>query len=375
MKNCLLFTLSILLFSCKGKLNNENAVDTPRIPKVFKAIYPAMNCEVNSMVIYNGKLLCLTDGEHLDHCIMSWDGKHWSTFVSHISEVDVLAVYNNELYAAGTFTSICGIKAHGIAKWNGKNWKSVGDGINGGYFVAEEETTNGKTTVKRAITGSVSYMTVYRNELYITGRFDTAGNVSAHNLAKWDGRKWSSIGKDKNPAFNAMQEFNGVLYGAGYFNSIDNKPIKNIAKWNGNDWAEVGKGTDGNVRALTVFDDKLYACGDFTHAGDTTALGIANWNDRKWNSAGDGMNIGRIGSVGSMVVYGNQLYAGGLYDSIGRIAVNNSIAKWNKKTWGTLKMDGSDGWINAMIEYKGDLYIAGHFDLSNKNSIGLLVSK
>ena len=43
------------------------------------------------------------------------------------------------------------------------------------------------------------------DELYMSGRFDTVGNLAAHNFAKWNGKKWSPIGQGINAVIMAMQ--------------------------------------------------------------------------------------------------------------------------------------------------------------------------
>ena len=39
----------------------------------------------------------------------------------------------------------------------------------------------------------------------MSGRFDTVGNLAAHNFAKWNGKKWSPIGQGINAVIMAMQ--------------------------------------------------------------------------------------------------------------------------------------------------------------------------
>ena len=51
----------------------------------------------------------------------------------------------------------------------------------------------------------------------------------------------------------------------------------------------------------------------FKTAGDIPALGIAKWNGNKWTAVGKGMNVVKMGSVGSLMVYNKELYAGGFF--------------------------------------------------------------
>ncbi|HEY9049783.1 MAG TPA: hypothetical protein VIN08_27985 [Ohtaekwangia sp.] len=80
--------------------------------------------------------------------------------------INALVVYQGELYAAGSFKTAGGKKASNIARWNGKEWLPVGNGIQGSMITA---------------------LCVYKNELYATGLFDKAGNIAVRNIARW---KW-----------------------------------------------------------------------------------------------------------------------------------------------------------------------------------------
>jgi hypothetical protein len=68
--------------------------------------------------------------------IAKWDGTQWSALGSGTNgpSVTSLTVFDDgngpALYAGGTFTTAGGVPANGIAKWNGSEWSTVGDGVN-----------------------------------------------------------------------------------------------------------------------------------------------------------------------------------------------------------------------------------------------------
>ena len=75
-------------------------------------------------------------GNVLANGIAAWDGKHWHSFGSAITdsdffEVNALEVYQGDLYAAGWFDGVDGLPISHIARWDGTHWLAVGEGVNG----------------------------------------------------------------------------------------------------------------------------------------------------------------------------------------------------------------------------------------------------
>jgi hypothetical protein len=118
----------------------------------------------NNDIYAGGNLFSASStGDHL----YKWNGVSWSTVGGSIngtgSTVDALAVFNNELYASGSFLGIGSISATRIAKWNGTNWSAMGSGLDYPAYAFQ----------------------VHNNDLYVGGDFLTAGGVSASCIAKW----------------------------------------------------------------------------------------------------------------------------------------------------------------------------------------------
>jgi hypothetical protein len=76
------------------------------------------------------------------------------------------------LYAAGTFTTIAGISANRIAKWDGSVWSPLSSGITGGGQV---------------INALASWDFGQGPTLFAGGGFTTAGGVPATRIAQWRG--------------------------------------------------------------------------------------------------------------------------------------------------------------------------------------------
>jgi hypothetical protein len=86
--------------------------------------------------------------------------------------IEAIADYDGKIFFAGKFADNNGVHSSNIISWDGKEWQSVGAGIN----------------------GKVMTLVVYKNELYAGGIFDKAGDLKVQNIAKWDGKKWMDVG-------------------------------------------------------------------------------------------------------------------------------------------------------------------------------------
>ncbi|MDD3887383.1 MAG: chitobiase/beta-hexosaminidase C-terminal domain-containing protein [Patescibacteria group bacterium] len=94
---------------------------------------------IRTLAVYNNELYAggdfITAGGHTVNYIARWDGTNWNTVGTGMAgsntHVYSLAVYNNELYAGGSFTTAGGTTAYNIAKWNGSSWSPAGSGMTG----------------------------------------------------------------------------------------------------------------------------------------------------------------------------------------------------------------------------------------------------
>jgi len=310
-------------------------------------------------------------------------GQTWSPVGGGMNNnVNALIVFNNELYAGGSFSLAGNNAVQKIAKFNGSSWESVGGGITddvysleiykdklyagGILFLAKWENnlwnysemiardvysigvfngnlyfkglqimhfntfftifiindTNSSYYTTGSIDGSVYDYIVYNNNLFIGGSFYSIGSNQFNHVAKWN-TSWSSIGNGLNGSVYAFAIYNNELFAGGSFTTSGTDTVNYIAKWDGTDWKAVGTGMNGTVRALTVYNGELYAGGDFTMAGGTTANHIAKWNDTTWAAVGSGTDT----SVYCMAVYNDELYVGGAFIVAGGDTAKY-IAKW-----------------------------------------------
>ena len=304
--------------------------------------------------------------------IAKWNGSSWSALGSGFDGyVFALAVSGTNLFAAGNFTN------NNVARWNGSSWSAMGSGINGNVYALAVSGTN----------------------LYAGGDFSTAGGVSATNIAEWNGTSWWALGTGiwgaanygDEPTVYALAVSDTNLYAAGNFSMAGELSANNIAEWNGTSWSALGAGIAGadyfgpctptlgpDVYALTVSGTNLFAGGAFTMAGDVSANNIAEWNGTSWSAVGAGISgTGRNGYgsyVYALAVSGTNLLAGGDFSTAGDVSPNN-IAEWNGTSWSALGTGIWAGDVNvyALAVSGNNLYVGGDFSTAGAVSTGDIV--
>ena len=291
-------------------------------------------------------------GTSQDRGVAMWSGGAWTALGAiqdDFSEVRAVAVFDDgsgpALFAGGTFSSIGGVSAQRIAKWDGSSWSSLGSGLDGWCFSLE---------VWNDGTGPA---------LYAAGGFSTANGVPAEGIARWDGSTFSALADGLSTSLvKDMRAFNDgsgpALYAAGNFDFSGALAVNGIAKWDGSAWSALGSGLTtgggsfpGFGSALEVFDDgfgpALYVGGNFTAAGgvpDTVRL--ARWDGSNWS----GMPGPIEGVVESLAAYddstGKSLFVGGNFAEIDDVSYPG-IARWDGAAWNNLGL-GVNGGVFAM---------------------------
>ncbi len=298
--------------------------------------------------------------------IAKWDGTSWSPLGAGIDGVvDALAVFDDSsgggpaLYAAGFFTTAGGLTVNRIAKWDGKSWSPLGEGMDGAvHALAVFDDGSGAGPA-----------------LYAAGGFETAGGVIANRIAEWDGSTWSPLSSGTDGIVLALSVFDEgsgdgpALYASGGFENAGGVTAKRIAKWDGLSWSPLGYGMYSGVWALAAFDDRsghgpaLYAGGFFTQGGgDPDARYVAKWNGTTWFAVGSSGLTGSICPPANFYVTcqvlsvfddgsgpGPALYAGGIFCAAGGVNVKH-IARWDGQIWSPLGsgVDGADVVVYAL---------------------------
>jgi hypothetical protein len=112
--------------------------------------------------------------------LRKWDGSTWTTVVTtnNQSNPDLTALAfaeNGDLFIAGTFSSLGGVTAANIARYNGVSVYALGSGLGSG----------------------ANTLCPVSDGLLVGGQFNTAGGITiAGNLAFWNDTTWTHVDVD-----------------------------------------------------------------------------------------------------------------------------------------------------------------------------------
>lgn len=168
-----------------------------------------------------------------------------------------LASYQGDPVMGGSFTSVDGMPANYIARWDGTDWQTLGSGTNGQVWGIHE----------------------MGGDLYVAGGFTQAGGVPASNIARWDGSAWSALGAGLygGRVFD-ITSLGGDIYATGEFTQAGGQSAAYIARWDGVAWHSLGTGLNAKGAVLEAWNGKMFVGGDFTQAGNSGAAHLANWS-------------------------------------------------------------------------------------------------
>jgi hypothetical protein len=202
--------------------------------------------------------------------------------------------------------------------------------------------------------------------IYVGGNFDRAGDVTAFNIAKWDGSAWSAVGEGVTGPVYAIAIDGSDIYVGGNFSQAGIStlviPAKNLAKWNGSSWSNFGSGLDydvapnnSQVRAiLPAPGDWVYVGGAFSRAGGNVAANVAVWDGASWSAMGAGMS----GTVNALTYLGAQVVAGGPQIR----AWNSASGTWNPLVGANGLPTEIEGIVHCFeLGYGGTLFVGGNF--------------
>jgi hypothetical protein len=349
--------------------------------------------------VYVGGTFTMAGGRGTTN-IAKWDGSNWSPLGNGVGDaapgsgVATILVHGALIYVGGTFNSAGSVSATNFAGWDGSTWTGYGSGVGdsnstlwtialcgtdlyagGDFKQAGDQLINlvarlnvsGWTALGRGVTrqdGSLSYLNAVAADgsgFYVGGRFDTAGGISATNIAHWDGNCWSPLGGGVDDAANALAVNRDEVYVGGAFHSAGGNAASNIAKWDGSAWSALGNGVDNTVWTLAIDGTNLYAGGEFIRAGSTAnANGIAKWDGSNWSGLGGGVSSGPTPRVYAVAVSGTNIYMGGQFSAAGGSSGITNIACWNGSNWSPLS-NGINGVVYALAVSGTNLYAGGRF--------------
>lgn len=267
--------------------------------------------------------------------IEKWDGKKWEVLdVKTSAQISKLFIDRNDFVYVGLF-STCAVEGgpsvgteHPIQYWNGNEWKSFpfegrNSGINPGcanggsvdLFAQDEagnlivggaftETTAGARNIakwngkkwesygRNVGVNDVVYGMAVDNAgaLYVRGAFTRVDDivVKRNQIAKWDEKSWSVLKATDDPIFNMKTDQNGSLYVATghHTDQYNDGGISRISKWDGANWIKIAEINYLINSFIVDSQGKIYTCGytgdESNHYGITTLHGVDMWDGKAW---------------------------------------------------------------------------------------------
>lgn len=246
---------------------------------------------------------------------------------------------NGDLYAAGSFASIAGVAAAGVARFDGTNWSPLAAGVVGNVGHIQAHPLGG---------------------VVLTGSLTQAGGLPTNGIAWWNGANWSSLASTTLPPLTTT--FSGVravvVQPNGHvFLSVQDSAfagVSGVRRFDGTAWSSIGAfGSAPWSLCLTAAGD-LLAGGELVPGGSSVSgQTVARWNGVQWSSLGTTpfFRAERIVEMpsGAVAVLGAPDMTAAV-----RVAI------WDGSSWTTI----GDGWSNVSfpdlaVLASGDLLVGG----------------
>jgi hypothetical protein len=127
---------------------------------------------------------------------------------------------------------------------------------------------------------------------------------------------------------------------------------------NSQTWAPIGPGfTNGFVSCVVVYNNELVAGGSFTLAGFTSVNRIAKWNGSSWSALGSGLND----FAQTLELFNGNLWVGGNFTTAGGQSAPY-VCRWIPgQVWLPLPNSPSAGVYDFQI-YNNELVMCGNFE-------------
>jgi len=270
---------------------------------------------------------------------------------SGINYINSLAIYNNNLYAAGTGSSNALLEWNGSDKWIVVN--SIGYDIK--QLVVMDNTLYGVSywngdlyklninynweLVKSGLGYKAITSIVYNNQIYV-------GTSDGH-LLKFDGVSWiiaanPLTSNGQNIIIRSLIIYNNSIY-AGGGGSDPNSNSGVLMKFTGNSWTIVAPElyTQQDILSLVVYNNELYG-----GSGGYDGSRLFKWNgSNSWIQVSQKTNEQNLATL---VAYNNTIYGGTQW--------NGELLEWDGSTLSVVAPQKDSQSILSMIVYNNRIY-------------------
>lgn len=300
-----------------------------------------------------------TAGKTRVNGVARYDGTNWFSFGNGFPERNIhsVAVVGTNVYVKGYFNRpASGIR--NLARWNGSVWVSLGLGLD----------NDGYDPMINSLAAGVS-------NLFVAGNFKTAGGISVTNLARWDGEQWHSLNYYPSPyySFTSVSSIDALatrddnlFIGERTDTYIgESSFILRVKSWQDGAWTQVGGSiqfaTPPSISSMVWVGTNLYVTGNFIATNGFFATNVIYWNGLTWT----GVNhpFGANSLVAPAATDGTNLFVA--INSYGTPLAEVKLAKWNGMQWKILGtgVTSARPWVGVYgLAVRGrDLYVGGEF--------------
>tara|TARA_R110002072_G_scaffold273219_1_gene433663 strand:+ start:58625 stop:61171 length:2547 start_codon:yes stop_codon:yes gene_type:complete len=174
----------------------------------------------------NGQLVAVGSGQW---GVRAWSGSNWPGLggaggagtVGQPTFYSVAELPNEDLVVGGNFSTVAGVAATCVARFDGSAWQPMGSGMSGMFATV------------------YCFAVAPDGSLVAGGSFTSAGGVPCDNIARWNGTSWSPIGNGLPGALVLDLDVlpNGDVLATGSLSAVGPLGAPRFARFNGNVWA------------------------------------------------------------------------------------------------------------------------------------------
>ncbi len=216
------------------------------------------------------------------------------------------------------------------------------------------------------------------SSIFLAGNFYYAGDSLCNGVAIWDGTSFDDIGGgsiDLNcfppgpclPIISIVK-YHGDLFVGGYLQAMGiDQTIAYLSHWDGSEWLPCGN--PNSIANVDIANDQLFALGIYDSIGGKQVTSISMWNGSEWDGLQgfDQIQFYSPPWVSKVEYFNGSYYFIGNFDGPNGF---NEIVQWDGVNWKALGTGVLGGMANLwdVKAYQGQLFVAGYFDSGAGNA-------
>lgn len=235
--------------------------------------------------------------------LIRWTGAAWEEIAPGSAlSVSAMVVFDGDndgdstpsLVAAGGFTSIGGVEANRVARWDGGAWSPMGVGLGGGVAALAVYDEDGAGPMLPSLIAG--------------GGFTTLGDGTvADRIAKWNGSAWAAFGVAPNspPSVFYLAVLDDGVGIPSLFAGTRSTGASSVREWRSGSWTTL-PGVVSSLFGLAVFDDdgdgpspvRLFSSGFESDGPQFPPFpSVKRWDGALWSLVGGGNASPGVGAM------------------------------------------------------------------------------